>query len=124
MSTPADFLEFVCEHIDFFDNVRYRKMFGEGMVYVNDKPVLLVCDSIVYVKEIPELADLLANAERGIPYDGAKEHYVLDIENHDLAKEAITILELTTPLPKPKKRKESQKTTKAPETIDESAKVC
>lgn len=112
MSTPADFLEFICEQINFFDNVRYRKMFGEGMVYVNDKPVLLVCDSIVYVKEIPELAELMTNAERGIPYDGAKEHYVLDIENHDLTEEVVTILERVTPLPKPKKRKTASRSAK------------
>ena len=52
-------------------------MFGEYMVYVNDKPVLLVCDNTVYVKKLPEIEELMSGAECGVPYDSAKEHYIL-----------------------------------------------
>ncbi|HWQ72874.1 MAG TPA: hypothetical protein VN370_11205 [Desulfitobacteriaceae bacterium] len=41
MST-TDFIEYVCEQISGTDAVRYKKMFDEFMVYVNDKPILLV----------------------------------------------------------------------------------
>lgn len=56
-------------------------MFGEYMVYVNDKPVLLVCDNTVYVKKLPEIEELMSGTECGVPYDSAKEHYILDIED-------------------------------------------
>ncbi|MFR2154639.1 MAG: hypothetical protein ACLS48_08380 [[Eubacterium] siraeum] len=59
-------------------------MFGEYMVYVNDKPVLLVCDNTVYVKKLPEIEELMSGAECGVPYDSAKEHYILDIEDRSL----------------------------------------
>ena len=104
MATTVDFIEFVTEQISGQYNVRYRKMFGDYMVYVNDKPIFLVCDNCVFVKELPELADLMTGAERGIPYDGSKEHYILDIENSELVAEAVGILERVTPLPKKKKR--------------------
>ena len=39
-----------------------------------------------------------------IPYPGAKEHYILDIENYQLSQKAISILEPITPLPKSKKK--------------------
>ena len=42
MATTQDFIEFVCEQIHGNYNIRYKKMFGEYMVYVNDKPILLV----------------------------------------------------------------------------------
>lgn len=104
MATTADYMEFVCEQIRGVGAVRHRKMFGEYMVYVNDKPVLLVCDNTVFVKMVPELADLLAGAERGTPYEGARAHYILDIENTDLVRAVIAILEPITPLPRPRKK--------------------
>ena len=77
------------------------------MVYVNDKPILLVCDSTVYVKKLDEIKDMMQYAETGHPYDGAKEHYILDIDNGEFAKSVISILDPITPIPhkKPKKKK-------------------
>ena len=51
--------------------LRCRKMFGAYMAYVNDKPVLLVCDNTVYVKKLACIGELMASAERGLPYEGA-----------------------------------------------------
>ena len=85
--------------------LRYRKMFGEYMVYVNDKPILLVCDNNVYVKILPCLDGLMSAAEKGFPYDGAKEHYILDIDSLELTQSVVTALEAVTPIPKPKKKK-------------------
>lgn len=105
MATSQDYIEFVCGQIKGDYSVRYKKMFGEYMVYANDKPILLVCDNCVYVKILNELSDLMSDADRGIPYGGAKEHYILDIENPELVREVIEILERITPLPKPRKKK-------------------
>ena len=80
-------------------------MFGEYMVYVNDKPVLLVCDNTVFVKKLPELEELMSDAECGLPYEGTKEHYILDIENRELTAKAAQILERITPVPKKKNKK-------------------
>ena len=105
MATTKDFIEYVCEQIRGVGFVRYRKMFGEYMAYVNEKPILLVCDNIVYVKELDCIADLMEGAERGFPYTGAKEHYILDIDDAEFAKEVVRILEPVTSVPKPKKRR-------------------
>ena len=102
MATSKEYIDFVLENIGDFESARARKMFGEYMIYINDKPVLLVCDNTVFVKELPELLPLMENAECGFPYDGSKEHYVLDIENAELAFDVIKILEETTPVPKKK----------------------
>lgn len=105
MSTSNEYIAFVCEQIgDGFD-VRIKKMFGEYMVYCNDKPVLLVCDNTVYVKKAQELSALMQNAGCGYPYDGAKEHYILDVENHDLTAQVLKILVSITPFPKKKYNK-------------------
>lgn len=105
MATTADYIEFVCDQVRDMGAVRHRKMFGEYMVYINDKPVLLVCDNTVFVKMLPELRGLMEQAETGLPYEGGKEHYILDIENRELCRAAIGVLEPLTPLPRPGKKK-------------------
>ena len=104
MATPIEFIKYVIDQITGYSNIRFRKMFGEYMVYVNDKPILLVCDSTVYVKKREELETILSEAELGIPYDGAKEHYILDLDNRELTQQVISILEEITPVPKKRKK--------------------
>ena len=106
MATSADYLTFVLEQLPPLGVVRSRKMFGEYMAYLHEKPVLLVCDNTVFVKKLPEVRELLAQADCGAPYPGAKEHYILDIENRDLLHAVIPVLEAATPVPAPRKKKE------------------
>jgi hypothetical protein len=105
MSTNPDFVEFIMDQIRGVGDTRYRKMFGEYMVYVNDKPILLVCNDTVFVKKLDAIADLMHGAETGCPYESAKEHFILDIDNATLAKEVISILEPITALPKKRTKK-------------------
>ena len=43
--------------------------------------------------------------KRGFPYEGAKEHYILDIEHRREAVKVVRTLEQALPYPKPKKKK-------------------
>lgn len=104
MASSLDFIEFACEQIRSPYPVRYRKMFGDYMIYINDKPLLLVCNDTVYVKKLDYLLLLLGGAPTGVPYTGAKEHYILDIENLELVSSVIELLEANTVF-KPKKKK-------------------
>jgi TfoX/Sxy family transcriptional regulator of competence genes len=103
MASTKEFIEYVCDQIYGVGEVRYQKMFGEYMIYVNHKPILLICDDTVYVKIKDEIKILMENAEKGYPYPQAKEHYLLDIDQKEFAKEVILVLENITPLPKRKK---------------------
>ena len=105
MATSREYIDWVCERLAPYGEVRPRAMFGEYIVSLNGKNVVSVCDNCVFVKELPALAEAFRGAERGFPYDGAKEHYVLDIENADLLSHLIPVLEAATPVPKPKKKK-------------------
>lgn len=106
MATSVDFIDFVCEQVGGGYAVRYKKMFGEYMVYVNDKPIFLVCDNCVYVKKLPQTEELFCGAQTGIPYDGAKEHYILDMEDAELVERVVAVLEKITPLPKKRNKAE------------------
>ena len=104
MATTREYIAFVCEQIERYGAVRSRKMFGEYMAYLNGKPILLVCDNMVFVKKLPQVEPIMKefNAGCGFPYEGAKEHFILDFENRDLLDRLMPLLEDITPMPKKK----------------------
>ena len=108
MASSLGYVAFVCEQIDGVGDIRFKKMLGEYMVYVNNKPVLLVCDDTVYVKVNTHTTELLDGCHMGVPYKGATEHYILDIENRELSQKVVILLEDITPVPKPRKKKSQQ----------------
>lgn len=105
MASREDFVTYVCDQLAGAGAIRSRKMFGDYCVYVDEKPVILVCNDTVYLKRLPELETLLAGAPLAPPYSGAKDHYVLDIDNGPLCREAAALAASLTPLPKKKPRK-------------------
>ena len=104
MATTQDYLAFVLEQLPPLWEIRSKKMFGEYMVYLNDKPILTLCDNTVFVKKLPVLDGIMANAPCGGPYEGAKESYILDIEDRNLTERVLTLAEAATPVPKPRKK--------------------
>ena len=100
MATTKEYLAFVCAQLEGIRGVDYKRMFGEYQIYVNDRPVLLVCDNTVFVKNHPALAQLLSDAPDGLPYPGAKPHKILDVENRALSAQVLEILERVTPVSK------------------------
>jgi len=83
MASDKDFVNYVMDQIYGIGIITSKKMFGEYMVYVNQKPVILICDNTAYVKKLDSIKLFCENAETGIPYNGAKEHYILDIDNRE-----------------------------------------
>lgn len=92
MACTEDYMEYVCRQLSGVGVVRTRKMFGDYCVYVDEKPAVLVCDNIAYVKKHPVIEDMMRNAECGCPYAGAKEHYILDVDHRDKAEEVLRTL--------------------------------
>ena len=92
MSTSKEYMQFVLDQLEEFPDVTYRKMFGEYMAYLQGRPVLLVCDNCAMVKK-PD----------GRPYEGARVHSVLDLEDRELVRQVMDILLRVTPLPKRRK---------------------
>lgn len=104
MATSETFIKYVCEQLKPVGNIRYKKMFGEYMVYINEKPIVIVCENTAYVKKLECIETEMKNREVGYPYKGAKEHYILDMDQMDFNKEIITKIEQITPIPKKKKK--------------------
>ncbi|RDU62242.1 transcriptional regulator [Helicobacter didelphidarum] len=112
MASSEEFKDFTLEQLRACGSVyRFsaRKMFGEYCIYVHDfieskKPIFLICNDILYVRKHEALREILSENECGFPYDGAKENYILDVENLEILESVITTLTPLLPIPKPKKR--------------------
>lgn len=107
MASSPDFVSYVCEQLEGIGAIRSRKMFGEYMIYTNDKPVIMVCNDTVFVKKLSCLEGVLSGYPTAAPYEGAKEHYVLDPDDRERLQRAASLAEAVTPVPKkraPKKK--------------------
>ena len=104
MPCTADFIEFVCSALAPLGEVRSCKMMGDYVIYLNDKCVITACDNMAFVKKLPCIADLMADAECGCPYEGAKEAYILDFQDRQKVLRVIEMLWEDLPFPKSRRK--------------------
>ena len=102
MACTSEFIESICNMLAPLGEVRSRKMMGDYVIYVNEKCVITACDNIAYVKKLPCIAGLMADAECGSPYRGSKEAYILDLTDSRKVLKVIEVLWNDLPFPKSK----------------------
>ena len=78
MATQKETVEFILNKLGSPGRFEARAMFGEYALYADGKVVGLVCDDLLYVKILPASAVLEELCEKGNPYPGAKEHYIVE----------------------------------------------
>lgn len=103
MACSTEYIDFICEVLSPLGEVRYRKMMGDYVVYVNEKCVITACDNCAYIKKLKCIEPMMAEAETGYAYPGAKESYILDMSDQRKAREVISTLWEALPYPKKKK---------------------
>lgn len=99
MASDQDFIEYICSQLGQLGYVRYRKMFGEYMIYVNEKPVILVCDNIPYINRYPVIEELMQDAEAAPPFQGADKWYILDVDHREQLVEVVRRVVQSRPYP-------------------------
>ena len=89
----SEYIDFVCSQLKGAGDIIMKKqMSDDWCIYINGKPIILAFDNLSYVRMCPAIDDMMASAWTGYPYDGAKEHYVLDIEHRDKAMKVVHAL--------------------------------
>lgn len=106
MATSKDFLNFVIEQLSALEEITYRSMMGEYIIYYRGKIAAYICDNRLLTKPVAAAQKLMPNAPFEPPYEGAKD--MILVENVD-DKEFLTKLFETMydelPASKPKKKK-------------------
>lgn len=104
MACSQEFIDFICDVLSPLGEVRSRKMMGDHVIYLNDKCVITACDNNAFVKKLDCIAHLMADAETGYAYEGAKEAYILDFTDQNKVRKVISTLWEALPFPKKKKK--------------------
>ncbi len=104
MASSKDYLEYVLDQLSSLDDISYRAMMGEYIIYYQGKIVGGVYDDRFLVKPTKSALDLMPDASRELPYEGAKEMLLVeDIDDRDFLNELLNAM--VDELPAPKKKK-------------------
>lgn len=104
MASTRDYLEFILEQLSDAEDVSYRAMMGEYVLYYRDKVFGGIYDNRFLIKPVKSASALMPDAPLELPYEGAKE--MLLVENLEDKKFLAGLLEaMYDELPATKKRK-------------------
>ena len=106
MASSQGYLQFVLEQLSGLEDVSYRAMMGEFILYYRGKVIGGIYDDRLLVKPVKSAVDYMGEPAYELPYEGAKE--MLLGEKVD-SREFLTQLfhAMYSELPVPKKKKES-----------------
>ena len=104
MASSKEYLDFVLEQLSELDDITYKAMMGEYIIYYRGKIVGGVYDDRFLVKPVKAAKNMMPEAELELPYEGAKEMLLVDnIENKEFLKELLEGMYSELPAPKKKK---------------------
>ena len=104
MASSKEYLDFILEQLSELDDVTYRAMMGEFIIYYRGKIIGGIYDDRFLVKPTKSAVAMMPNAEMELLYEGAKEMLLVDdVDNREFLKELLE--SMYDELPTPKKRK-------------------
>ncbi len=104
MASDKSYLDFILEQLSGLEGITWRAMMGEYILYYQGKIVGGIYDDRFLVKQTKASMDMMSDAERDIPYDGAKEMLLVDrVEDREFLKSLIEAMADDLPTPKKKK---------------------
>jgi TfoX/Sxy family transcriptional regulator of competence genes len=91
------------EQLSELDDISYRGMMGEYIIYSRGKVVGGIYDDRFLVKPTKSAAAMMPNADRELPYEGAKEMLLVDkVDDKAFLRELLEAM--LDELPAPKKK--------------------
>lgn len=102
MASSKEYLDYVLELLSETDNIRYRPMMGEYIIYYKDRVIGGIYDDRFLVKPTKSAKELMPEASYELPYEGAKEMLMVDSEDKEFLRKLFEAM--VDELPKPKKK--------------------
>ena len=131
MATSKNFISYLEDCLSGVRGIRFKAMFGEYALYLNDVVVGLVCDQTLFIKMTDETSGLLkGQVKTGPPYQGAKDAYILtegELEDDELMGRVLMaayrdlVMKAKTNIKPRAKAKAKFKTTAKPKPLTKGA---
>ena len=104
MASSKEYLEFVLEQLSLLDDITYKAMMGEFIIYYKGKTVGGIYDDRFLVKPVKSAVSMMPDADLELPYEGAKEMLLVDdIDNREFLRDLFDAMYDELPAPKKKK---------------------
>ena len=104
MASSKEYLDFVLEQLSLCEDVSYKAMMGEYIIYCRDKVVGGIYDDRFLVKPTKSARNMMPDATFELPYSGAKEMLLVNrVEDREFLKALLE--KMIDELPEKKKKK-------------------
>ena len=106
MASSKEYLDFILEQLSELEEITYKSMMGEYIVYYRGKIVGGIYDDRFLVKPVKSAIAYMPNAKYELPYDGAKEMLLVDdVDNKEYLTGLFNSMYKELPAIKTKKKK-------------------
>ena len=96
MASTKDYLEYILDQLTGLDDISYRAMMGEYIIYYRGKVVGGIYDDRFLVKPVNAAAAMMPDADLELPYEGAKEMLLVDnVDNREFLCELLEAMYLS-----------------------------
>ena len=103
MASSREYLDFVMDQLSELEDISYRGMMGEYILYYRGKIFGGIYDDRLLVKPVPAAVNMVPDAEMELPYEGAKKMLLVDdVDNREFLCELVRRIWDDLPTPRPK----------------------
>ena len=104
MASRKEYLDFILEQLSELEEIAYRAMMGEYIIYYRGKIIGGIYDDRLLVKPVKSAILLMPDANYELPYAGAKEMLLVnDVDSKDFLTRLFNAMYNELPAPKKKK---------------------
>ena len=104
MASSKEYLNFILEQLSELEEITYRVMMGEYIIYYRGRVVGGIYDDRLLVKPVESAISLMPDATYELPYEGAKAMLLVDdVDNKKFLTKLFDAMYNELPVPKKKK---------------------
>ena len=105
MASSKEYLAFILGQLSELEEITYRAMMGEFVIYYRGKIVGGIYDNRLLVKPVKAAIRYMPTAPYEVPYEGAKEMLLVEeVDNKEFLTGLFRAMYEELPAPKPKKK--------------------
>ena len=106
MASSKEYLDFILEQLSELEEITYRAMMGEFIIYYHGKIAGGIYDDRLLVKPVRSTIRYMPTAPFESPYEGAKEMLLVEeVDNNEFLTGLFHAMYDELPAPKPKRKK-------------------
>ena len=104
MASSKEYLEFVLEQLSQLDEITYKAMMGEYILYYQGRIVGGIYDNRFLVKPTKSAEAMMPGAPREIPYPGGREMLLVEnVDDREFLERLLDAMVEECPVPKQKR---------------------